>query len=291
MPRPALALLLGLALAGCIGEEDPERELPQGSEVRIGIVGPERLVAEGARVETNRINNNGGIGGAATIALVRGTVEQLARRGVRLIVLPCRKGVLRAAHAAERARVLAVAPCDDGVLDAASRFVFTSGLSPAGQAEALRGREASRELPATTARGERVAALLELETGGEVPVSPDAVERVVPPPGAPEGTLFATYGFPDPGNRTDEFYERFRAVYGRRPESIVAALASDAVSVLATAVEEAGSPRPDLAAAELRDGVEVRGAMGTIEFAGGTTRPEVEAFLVQLRDGRLRLAR
>ena len=289
MRRAAVALLL-VAAAGCAGEEEPERELEPGGRVVIGIVAGERLVFEGARVEANRINNAGGIGAALTVTLARGRVEQLLAAGIRLLVLPCRRGLIEAARAADERGALAVAPCDRGVLDPRMRRVFTSSLSPHAQADALSdhvGGQARRVLEATTPRGARVAELLELDSGSSVVVSPDAPDRVEPPD-APDGTLFATYGFPDPGNRTDEFYERFRAVFGRRPESVVAALASDALTVLAGGIEHAASVQPGLVAQALREGLEVRGVFGEIEFAGETNRPEVEAMIVRLENGRLR---
>jgi ABC-type branched-subunit amino acid transport system substrate-binding protein len=170
--------------------------------------------------------------------------------------------------------------------------VFT-GLSPRVQAEALSdfvGGEAARQLPPQTVRGERVEALLSLERGGSSIVSPDTPERVVAPPGAPEETLFATFGFPEPGSRTDEFYERFRAVYGRRPETILSALGADAVNALAAAIELAASTRPDLVAAEVQEGFEVRGVLNELSFPGDTNRAEVDAVIIRLRDGRLRVA-
>jgi ABC-type branched-subunit amino acid transport system substrate-binding protein len=130
--------------------------------------------------------------------------------------------------------------------------------------------------------------MLDLERGGSTTVSPDALERVTPPAGAPEGTVFATYGFPDPGSRTDEFYERFKAVYGRRPEAIVAARASDGLSVLANAIELAASVQPGFVSAAVREGFDVRGVLGNIEFEGGTNRPRVDATIVRIIDGRLR---
>ena len=291
--RRALLALVVVVLAGCGGGDENVRELPPDSRVTIGIVDGERLIAEGARVEANKVNNAGGIGGAATIQLVRGSAPELLRRGVRLLVLPCRDGLVEAARAVNATKTLAVAPCDDGVLDPRFRRVFTTGLSPHGQAEALDDHvdgRARRVLPPRTHRGERVDRLLELARGGDATVSPDAVERVHAPPGTPDGTLFGAAGFPDPGSRTDEFYERFEAVYGRRPETILAALAADSVDVLSDAIELAGSPQPGLVATELREGLEVGAVLGDIEFPGGTNRPsKVPAVVVRFSDGRLRV--
>jgi hypothetical protein len=288
--RALLALVV--VLAGCAGGGDDERELPPNSRVAIGIVDGERLIAEGARVEANKVNNAGGIGGAATIELVRGSARELLARGVRLLLLPCREGVVEAARAVDATRALAIAPCDNGVLDPGLRRVFTTGLSPSGQAQAIDDHvegKAQRVLAAHTPRGERVARLLELESGGDATVSPDAIVRVHAPPGTPDGTLFGAVGFPDPGSRTDEFYERFKAVYGRRPETILAALAADSIDVLSDAIELAGSPQPGLVATELRKGLEVGAVLGDIEFPGGTNRPsKVPAVVVRYSDGRLR---
>jgi hypothetical protein len=280
--RPGLLALVAL-LAACGGNDEPERELQPGGSVTIGIVDGERLIGEGARVEANRVNNAGGVGGALTIRLARGTVPELLARGVRLFVLPCRLELDAAVSAVTKAGGYAVAPCDDGVVEG----------SPRAQAAALSDfvdGEARRELPPQTARGARVEPFLGLDTGGASIVSPDAPERVVAPLGAPKETLFATFGFPEPGSRTDEFYERFRAVYGRRPETILSALGADAVNALAAAIELAASTQPDLIAAEVRKGFEVRGVLNELSFLGGTNRAEVDAVIVRLRDGKLRVA-
>jgi ABC-type branched-subunit amino acid transport system substrate-binding protein len=291
MRHGALVVLVVVVLAaGCAGGGEDE-ELQPG-RVRIGIVAGEPLVAEGARVAVAEINNAGGIGGAVAIDLVRGPVPALAAQGVRLLVLPCRDGVVRAARAANASGALALAPCDDGVLPVSLRRVFTAGLSPAAQAAALESYvddHAARLLPPETSRGVRVASLLDLRTRGTELVGADAPERVTPPKGAPDGAVYATYGFPDPGNEADEFYERYRSLHGRRPDSILAALGADAVDVLSVAIEEAASTQPARVAAELRRGISVGGVLGTIEFPGGTNRPRVDAAIVRVQGSRLRL--
>lgn len=289
--RRALVLVVVVAFAAGCTRGGSDEEL-QDRTVRIGIVFGEPIVAEGARVAAAEINNAGGIGGRARIQLARGSVSMLLERGVRLLVLPCRREVLAKARAAEQTGALAVAPCDDGVLPARLQRVFTSGLSPAGQATALEsyvGNDPARLLPPATPRGRRVASLLDLPAGGTRPVGPDAPERVTPPEGAPDGTVYATYGFPDPGSEADEFYERFRSLYGHRPDSILAALGADSVEVLAVAIESAASAEPARVAAELREGISVGGVLGTIEFPGDTNRPEVDAAIVRVEGSRLRL--
>jgi ABC-type branched-subunit amino acid transport system substrate-binding protein len=288
--RAAALVASVAALAGCGGEEGHGRELVPG-RVTVGVVAGEPPVAKGVRVEVNRINNAGGIGGALTVELVSGSAQRLVARGVRLIVLPCRLGLAAAARAASDGGAIAVAPCDDGVLPERLPGVYPTGLSPEAQAAALTeqlGGEARRVLPARTPRGARVHALLRLGSEGEGIASPDAPEGVEPPPDAPEGTVFATYGFPDPGSRVDEFAERFKAVFGGRPGSILAALGSDSASVLAYAVELAQSTRPEHVAESFEEGFEVRGVLGEVVFPGGTHRPEVAAAIVRLERGKLR---
>lgn len=296
MRRVALLLVL-VAAAGCMGEDEPERELVPGTRVTIGIVGDEQLVYEGARLEANRLNNAGGIGGALVVTLDRGTVDELVDEGIRLLVLPCRRNLYAEARRVRQRGAVAVAPCDDGpfLTPREGARVFTSSLAPVEQAEALLAyvdRKVARVLPpADNLRSRYVGLLLfDAEGGGSAVISPDAVERVTPPAGAPDGTLFATWGFPEPGNRTDEFYERFKAVYGRRPESIVAALGSDSLTVLAKAIEEAASTEPRFVLEAFRNGFDVRGVLSEIEYEGKTNRPKVEATIVRLKDGRLRVA-
>jgi substrate-binding family protein len=289
--RRTLVLLVVAALAAGCARGGDDAELLERT-VRIGIVSGEPIVAEGARVTAAEINNAGGIGGRARIQLAHGSVSMLLKRGVRLLVLPCRVGVLTSAETVDETGALAVAPCDDGVLPASLQRVFTAGLSPAGQAAALDaylGDDPVRLLPAETPRGRRVASLLDLPPGGTRPIGPDAPERVTPPEGAPDRTVYATYGFPDPGSEADEFYERYRSIYGRRPDSVIAALGADAVEVLAVAIESAASTEPAPVAAELRDGISIGGVLGTIDFPGDTNRPDVDAAIVRVDGARLRL--
>ena len=292
MRRALWVLAAVLALPGCAGD-DELRELPPGSVATIGVVAApgerEALVPRGVQVAAAAINAAGGIGGAARIELVVGPASRLSARGIGLIVLPC-DPTLAAAAAAAAADAVAMAPCDDGL--PLGRRVFTTGLSPARQAELLAahvdGRGAVAQ--ARSARGRRVQRALEgrLERSGPARVSPEAPEGVLPY-SDPDGTLYATYGFPEPGSELDEFYERFKALFGRRPASVVAALASDAMSALAVAIELAGTTEP----AEVRrilveEGFRTTGVRGEIEFSPGNPKAEVEAVVLRLEDGRFR---
>jgi len=297
--RGLVALIAVAVLSGCGGDEE-ELEIRPGP-LKIGIVAApgarEEVVRRGVQVAAATINAAGGIGGAAPIELVVGDVRQLLRRDLELLVLPCDQDAARdaARRLAER-RAVAVAPCDDGGVPA-SRHVFTSGLAPAAQAAALADVAGDRValVPTLTERGGEVERLLtkhvRLVPGG-VTAGADAPERVLPRLGSRDGTLYVTYGFPEPGNEVDEFFERYKALFARRPPSIVAALGADALSVLAAAIEEAGSPEPALVSAQLvGDGLEVGGVLGTIEFPGASFRARSEWVAVRIERGRYRVVR
>jgi ABC-type branched-subunit amino acid transport system substrate-binding protein len=294
--RPAAALLAAVVLAGCGGaQEDEIRPGP----VRLGVVAADgtsgQLVLRGVQVAAAAENAFGGIGGAAPIELVYGTIEQLLARRVRLLVLPCDQAAARsAAEIAQTRGATAVAPCDDGALPTLPRL-FPTGLAPAAQADALADlvEEPVGLAPPRTRRGRLVGRLLSerVRVGTSEPsAGTDAPETVLPPPDAPEGALYVTYGFPEAGNELDEFYERYRAMFGHRPPSVVAALAADALEVLATAVEEAATPDPVAVANQIRDeGIEVGGVLGTIEFDGSGTKPRTPWVALRVETGRYRV--
>jgi ABC-type branched-subunit amino acid transport system substrate-binding protein len=292
----AAALLAAAVLAGCGGEE--EKEIRPGA-ITIGVAAAQGanapIVLRGVQVAAARINAFGGIGGAAPIELAVGTVEQLLDRGIGLLVLPCDQAAARSAAETAHARGATLfAPCNDAVIPALSR-VFTTSLSPAAQADALASLldEPVGLVPPGTRRGRVVARLLAERVRVGSPATSagtDAPDRVRPPADASEGVLYVTYGFPEPGNELDEFYERYKAMFGTRPASIVAALAGDALEVLAGAVEEAASPDPLAVATHIREeGLEVGGVVGRIEFSGGSTRPTTEWVALRVEGGRYRV--
>jgi ABC-type branched-subunit amino acid transport system substrate-binding protein len=287
------ALLAAVVLAGCGGGE--EDEIRQGP-IRLGVVAAaderEPQVLRGVQVAAAVVNAFGGIGGAAPIELAYGTTEQLLERDVRLLVLPCEPAAARAAAQEAQARgATAVAPCDDGSLPRLPR-VFPTALPPAAQAEALEGLvdEPVGLVPPATRRGRLVARLLSerVRVGASVPTAgTDAPEAARPPADAPEGVLYVTYGFPEPGNELDEFNERYKAMFGHRPTTVVAALAGDALDVLATAIEEAASPEPLAVADQIRrEGIEVGGVLGTIDFEGSTSVPRTAWVALRVEGGR-----
>lgn len=294
--RVAAVVLAAAVLGGCAGgEEDEIRPGP----VTIGVVAsdsdPGSLVLRGVQVAAAGINAFGGIGGAAPIELTVGGLDQLLDRDVRLLVLPCDEAAAReSAQVVQRRDAVAVAPCDDGAIPLLSR-VFPTGLSPAAQADALAEHVSDpvNLAPPLTRRGRVVARLLaaRVHVGNGPPAAgTDAPETVRPPAEAPEGALYVTYGFPEPGNELDEFYERYKAMFGNRPSSIVVALAGDALEVLATAIEEAASVEPLRVAEQIgREGIETGGILGQIEFPGDSLRPKTEWVALRVESGRYRV--
>jgi len=74
-----------------------------------------------------------------------------------------------------------------------------------------------------------------------------------------DGTIAVTYGFPTPGDSLDKFYQRFEEHYGEPPPAVFPAIGYDAASIIADAVERAGTADP----AAVRDAIE-----GTEKFDG-----------------------
>lgn len=103
---------------------------------------------------------------------------------------------------------------------------------------------------------------------------------------AVEGTIVAAVFHPDAGRETvRRFSVAFRQRYGVAPDTL-AALAYDAVHLLAHAMTRAGSVEPDRVAEALRETVDWAGVIGPVSFAddGELVRPSTGAVVV--RNGR-----
>jgi hypothetical protein len=294
--RAASIFVVVAFLAACAGES--EEDLRPGP-ITIGVVHAEgereTLVARGVQVAVGRINGFGGIGGAAPIQLVGGPVERLLDREIGLLVLPCDQEAARAASiAVADAAAVAVAPCDDGGLPSRAG-VLRLGLSPEQQADVLvrHAPDPLSLLPSATPRGRLVERLVRERAdvaASEPNAGADAPENVLPPPGTPDDVVFVTFGFPDPGRETDEFYERFKAMFGQRPESIVAALAADALDTLALAIEESASSDPTTVAEYVREeGLTIDGVLGELEVEPGETRARSPWVVLRTARGRFEL--
>jgi branched-chain amino acid transport system substrate-binding protein len=105
---------------------------------------------------------------------------------------------------------------------------------------------------------------------------------------AMEGVTFATFGYPDPGSELDEFYERYRAAYGRRPDGSAAALGYQAIRVLEAAINKCESTAPGSLRRALR-GAEVGGPLPLSYPERRGAVPRVEIALVTVHDGRFEL--
>jgi ABC-type branched-subunit amino acid transport system substrate-binding protein len=236
LPCAAFAAVAILVAAGC-GGPDPKRELTPGT-IFVGVlVDPglenEELIAAGARVAVEELNNSGGIDGVVRVRLL----VKRARSG----------GYAHAARALLEPRVVAVLlPCGDAAGDVA------------------------------TVVGAR-AVLLAPCIGDAEPLPAGAFGTGV---GADDPSV---RGPPIAGSELDEFYERYKSIYGTRPSSSRPALGYDALRVLAVAAKEAGSTRPALVERELVGGLEVGASFGKIRYEHGSRRPRIEVRNVTTR--------
>jgi branched-chain amino acid transport system substrate-binding protein len=101
-----------------------------------------------------------------------------------------------------------------------------------------------------------------------------------------DGTIFTTYGYPDPGYGTDVFYETYRSYYGHRPGTSASALGYVAIHVLDQAIDAADSTEPRLVAAAFH-GLDLDSALGHVSYGrSGGRNPRVKVALVKVTDGR-----
>ncbi|MGH7458342.1 MAG: ABC transporter substrate-binding protein [Longimicrobiaceae bacterium] len=122
----------------------------------------------------------------------------------------------------------------------------------------------------------------------------DGVEGLVTMGETYNGTLVGLMYHPDASPRAAEFAELFRAEYGREPDSF-AALAYDAVMLVARAAEEGGASRSairDYLAGVGRDGGSepYRGVAGTIRFDQHGDPVDKRFDIGVIRDGEIVLA-
>jgi ABC-type branched-subunit amino acid transport system substrate-binding protein len=103
------------------------------------------------------------------------------------------------------------------------------------------------------------------------------------------GVTFATFGFPVPGTKLDEVYERYRLAYGSRPDGSEVQLGFNAIRVVDGAVDAARSTDPRAVAAAL-PGLSVGGAGGVLDYPdSGSRQPRADVAVVQVDGGRLDL--
>lgn len=110
---------------------------------------------------------------------------------------------------------------------------------------------------------------------------------------AADNTYFTTHAFLDPRQATPlgrQFIADYGAEYGAPPETAFAALGYDAVLLVASAIERAGSAEP----AAIRDALEATagfpGVTGVISFEPGVHLPRKEVWVVKVDGEMLTLA-
>jgi hypothetical protein len=298
-----LAALLALGAAACGGSSSaPKRKLRPGT-LTVGAVvasARDRVIARGARIGVAEVNNVGGIGGKVRLRLVTGPdAAALARDGARVVLLPCAaRDQARAQAALAGQEVLTLATCNDRPPGAA----WPVGPSLADRTDALystlrsRGVEAVSLVAATPALRQAAArwgigvGSGPVVTGGgwaTVPASGDAygLDGLDTTAGRRDGVTYATFGYPTPGTKLDEVYERYRLAYGSRPEGSEVQLGYNGIRVVDDAVDKAKSADPRAVAAVL-PGLRVGGAGGVLDFPMSRShQPRADVAVVQV-DGR-----
>lgn len=254
--------------------------------------------------------------------------RRLIDKGARVLVLPCDLDSQRAvARAARGTTVLLLGTCNyNPALVARTPFFWAVGMGANLEAAALadhahaKGYERVYVTPPRSVEGQRLARYFEAAAKqrslvlAPTPKRADAIVSVLPVRatlrlikrhskpvlatdlvdsrrifGGSEGLTFTTFGYPDPGFATDEFYERYRSYYGLRPDGSFSALAYAAILLFERAVNRAESAAPFPVTHELR-GLEMESPLGHLSYPDkGDRNPQVKVALVQVKDGKLQL--
>jgi branched-chain amino acid transport system substrate-binding protein len=88
-----------------------------------------------------------------------------------------------------------------------------------------------------------------------------------------EGVVFTSSGFAAPGSPMAAYQEKYKAKFGKAPESIMDALGYDLAKVIEAAVTKADSVEPEKIRAALADLTNVQGATAVISYKGGNGTP------------------
>jgi branched-chain amino acid transport system substrate-binding protein len=253
--------------------------------------------------------------------------RRLIAEGARVLILPCDLESQRAVvHAARGTTVILLGTCNyDPALVARTPFFWAVGMGANVEAASLadhahaKGYGRVYVTPPENVEGRRLARYFAVAAGQRSlvlvpsPRRADAIVSVLPvretlrlvrrhskPVLATDlvdsrrivqadGLAFTTFGYPDPGFATDEFYERYRFHYGVRPDGSWAALAYSAILLFERAVNRAESAAPFPVTHELR-GLEMESPLGHLAYADkGDRNPHVKVALIQVKDGKLEL--
>jgi branched-chain amino acid transport system substrate-binding protein len=88
-----------------------------------------------------------------------------------------------------------------------------------------------------------------------------------------EGVVFTSSGFAAPGSPMAAYQDKYKAKFGKAPESIMDALGYDLAKVIEAAVTKADSVEPEKIRAALADLTDVQGATAVISYKGGNGTP------------------
>jgi hypothetical protein len=325
----AAVVLVALASACGGGSDEPERELQHGTFTIGSVISTDRdaIIAKGARIGIAEVNNAGGVAGRVKLRLNLGpSAEQLVVGGARALILPCEAGDEgQALGQVRRRHVLTFATCNNDPAagegtnlplaapwgvgpDVSDRAAMLAALLherqfqrvavvPGGAADFLKDAVEAWGIQLVAQQPEGIVTDGDWRSVEELRGFPvygldrlDSAKgiRAAGPHGS-EGRIFATFGYPSPGSKLDEVYERYRLAHGARPDGSEVGLGFDAVRVLSAAMDEAASTDLATMAAAL-PGLEVPGAGGVLNYEeDGSRQPRADVALVEVRSGRLEL--
>jgi len=104
-----------------------------------------------------------------------------------------------------------------------------------------------------------------------------------------EGVVFTSSGFAEPGSPMAAYQDKYKAKYGKDPESIMDALGYDLAKIVEAAVGKADSTDPEKIRAALADLDGVQGATALISYKGGNGTPTRPVCVIRIHDGKREL--
>jgi branched-chain amino acid transport system substrate-binding protein len=101
-----------------------------------------------------------------------------------------------------------------------------------------------------------------------------------------EGVVFTSSGFAAPGSPMAAYQDKYKAKYGKAPESIMDALGYDLAKIIEAAVTKADSVEPEKIRAALADLENVQGATAVISYKGGNGTPTRPVNVLRIVDNK-----
>jgi branched-chain amino acid transport system substrate-binding protein len=105
------------------------------------------------------------------------------------------------------------------------------------------------------------------------------------PPELIEGVVFTSSGFAAPGSPMAAYQDKYKAKYGKAPESIMDALGYDLAKIIEAAVIKADSVDPQKIRDALADLTDVQGATAVISYKGGNGTPTRPVNVLRIVNG------